>query len=231
MQPAPTQQSKNDIDSSAPEQPPDAREQLHNARARAAQTGILAFKDDLQQMRESVDLANLNQTQTSRGESSAQALKRSIVTSSATGYSGGITTDSHSIDTGGPALAARQTTRVQGRPTGDAGKSSTTGAARAAQPGGRSDEAIRRVMDENKGAIFAIYNRALRRDPLLEGKLVFEMLINPDGSVSDIQLLSSELQDTTLTGKLLGRIRMINFGAADVSATRVNYSFDFLPYT
>jgi protein TonB len=86
-------------------------------------------------------------------------------------------------------------------------------------------------MDRNKGAIFAIYNRALRKDPFLEGKLVFEMVIDASGSVADIKLLSSELSDDDLTRKILSRIRLIRFEAKNVVTTRVNYSFDFLPYT
>ena len=85
-------------------------------------------------------------------------------------------------------------------------------------------------MDNNKGAIFAIYNRALRRDPLLEGKLVFEMVIDASGAVVEVELLSSELTDDALTRKILSRIRMIRFGPEEVRRTRVNYSFDFLPY-
>jgi hypothetical protein len=86
-------------------------------------------------------------------------------------------------------------------------------------------------MDDNKGAIFAIYNRALRKDPLLHGKLSFEMVIDPSGGVAHLKLVSSELSDPDLTSKILSRIRLINFGAEDVSSTRVNYSLDFLPYT
>ena len=33
-----------------------------------------------------------------------------------------------------------------------------------------------------------------------------------------------------LTRKILARIRMIRFEAEPVQTTRVNYSFDFLPY-
>nr|NIS40120.1 AgmX/PglI C-terminal domain-containing protein [Desulfuromonadales bacterium] len=100
----------------------------------------------------------------------------------------------------------------------------------SAAAGGRSDQDIRRVMDKNKGAIFAIYNRALRRDPTLQGKFVFEMLIEPDGSVSEVKLVSSDLNNDDLESKILNRIRLIRFPQQNVIKTRVNYSFDFLPY-
>jgi protein TonB len=94
----------------------------------------------------------------------------------------------------------------------------------------RSEEDIRKVMDKNKGAIDAIYNRALRKNPTLEGKVVFKMVIEPNGRVSSASIVSSELEDPALERKLLSRIRLINFGAADVTQTTLNYSFDFLPF-
>ena len=45
-------------------------------------------------------------------------------------------------------------------------------------------------------------------------------------SIDELRLFDAEL-----TRKLLARIRLISFGAADVITTRVNYALDFLPYT
>jgi outer membrane biosynthesis protein TonB len=85
-------------------------------------------------------------------------------------------------------------------------------------------------MDANKNAIYAIYNRALRSNPALEGKMVFKIAIEPSGKVSEASVVSSELNDPALERKLLARIRLINFGAKDVLRTQLEYSFDFLPY-
>ena len=189
----------------------------------------MAFQDDLQALRDNVDVDTLNQTQTSRGQASAEKLQRSIITTAAASNSGGIQTAALSTDTGGVALSGRETTVVKSE-IGGKGKKPASGG-ESVRLGGRSDEAIRRVMDKNKGAIFAIYNRALRRDPLLEGKLVFEMVIQPNGAIDSLQLLSSELVDDALTQKILSRIKLIQFGNAEVTATKVNYSFDFLPYS
>jgi len=214
-----------------PARKPEARpvDALAQARKAAAVAGVLAFQDDLQAMRDTVDVSSLDETLTSRGDASAATMARSIITSSAPSDSGGIQTAALSSDTGGPALSGRETTTVQSNITGNAGKKTAQNA--ATQTGGRSDESIRRVMDANKGAIFAIYNRALRKNPLLEGQMVFEMVIDPAGNIVELQLLSSELADEGLTRKILSRIRMIPFGEKEVAATRVNYSFDFLPFT
>ncbi|HYQ73265.1 MAG TPA: AgmX/PglI C-terminal domain-containing protein, partial [Gammaproteobacteria bacterium] len=95
--------------------------------------------------------------------------------------------------------------------------------------GGRDMESIRRVFEQHKGAIYAIYNRALRLDPEIRGKYVFHIIIEPDGKISRIELVSSELGNIKLEQKLLTRIRVIDFGPDDVVATPVNYKFDFLP--
>lgn len=85
-------------------------------------------------------------------------------------------------------------------------------------------------MDRNKDAIFAIYNRALRRNPGLQGKVTVKLIIAPSGEITAAEIVSSDLQDEALESRLLARIRLIAFTAGDAVRTVVNYSFDFLPY-
>jgi len=213
-----------------PKEKPKQVDILAKARASAALSGVLAFKDDLSDMRDTVDVSTLDQTQLSRGQASAAKTERSLITSNVRSNSGGVRAAAVTTNTGGPALSGRETTRVESRLGSDSGKGKKP-ISDARQLGGRSDESIRRVMDKNKGAIFAIYNRALRKDPLLEGKMVFEMVIDASGSIAQVTLLSSELEDTALTNKILQRIQLIRFPVEEVISTRVNYSFDFLPFS
>jgi outer membrane biosynthesis protein TonB len=232
-------------------------ELMQQARDVAAKSGVLQFKDDLAEMRESIDVSTVTKSNLTRGVGKAEKTERSIIAGKATGGSGGINTAALSRDTGGIALSGRETTRIDG-PEGVYGRGTAGGGVGGGRgngvgsgsgdgvgpgkhgkkgdlvagnggSGGRSDESIRRVMDQNKGAIFSIYNRALRENPDLKGRFVFEMVIDPSGQVADIRLVSSELSDQGLIGKILARIRMITFGAEDVQRTRVNYSLDFLP--
>jgi len=85
------------------------------------------------------------------------------------------------------------------------------------------------VFERNKGAIYAIYNRALREDPALQGKVVLELKIAPAGNVLDCRIVSSELHAAELEGKLLARIRQFDFGAKDVDQMVVTWPVDFLP--
>lgn len=210
-----------------PKPKPKPIEKVKEARKVAEVSGVLAFQDDLMEMRESLDMDSLNNTNLSRGEASEAKVERSIITGASKKGSGGIKTAAMSRDTGGRALSGRETTKVA---SSIASTAKAAGESQSAQLGGRSDESIRRVMDRNKGAIFAVYNRALRKDATLQGKLVFEMVIEPSGAITEVKLLSSELADEALTKKILSRIRLIRFDQQDVITTRVNYSFDFLPY-
>ncbi len=211
-----------------PKPKPKPKQDVNQARKVAEVSGVLAFQDDLMEMRDNLDLDSLSQTQTHRGEEKAQEIERSIITSGTTASSGGIKTAALSRDTGGAAMSSHETTQVSSTIARNTKKRSGSG--QSASLGGRSDESIRKVMDKSKGAIYSIYNRALRKDPLLQGKLVFEMLIDASGRVVELKLLSSELDDSDLSKKILSRIRLIQFGVEDVHSTRVNYSFDFLPF-
>ena len=119
--PAPVQKLKE-----KPRDEPRPVDQLARAREVAAVSGLLAFRDDLSEMRDTVDVNALNQTQTRRGQESAASTERSIVTSGLPANSGGITTSALSRDSGGPALSGRETTRVQSTIASTAGKPGKT---------------------------------------------------------------------------------------------------------
>jgi len=173
---------------------------------------------------------------------------RSLITSNVAGGSGGINTAAYSRDTGGGGLAGRSTTLVEGvaggrgggGPGGTAHGASGSGGGQGAGAGGtlqrggsgkasRSIEEIKLVFERNKGAIYAIYNRALREEPSLQGKVVLELKIAPAGQVTDLRIVSSELKSTDLERKLLARIKQFDFGAKDVDAITVTWPVDFLP--
>ena len=143
---------------------------------------------------------------------------------------GGITTASMSRNTGGTGLVARATTEVAS-PVAGIGQSAAGGARRTGASGkaSRSREEIELVFDKNKAAIYSLYRRALRADPSLQGKLVLSLTIAPDGRVTDVDIVSSELSSPELEAKLVRRIRMFDFGAKDVAVTTTTKPIDFFP--
>jgi outer membrane biosynthesis protein TonB len=207
---------------------PEPQKTVADAREKAATSGLLAFKDAFADMRESVDMSKLQDTAAiQRGSGEAATIDRSVLTSQHASRSAGVNVAALSRDTGGVALSGRETTRVEA-PDGQQG----TGGVRERReidPRSRSIEDIRRTFDANKGAIFAIYNRALRADPTLQGQVVLELVIAPSGQVTDITVVASELADPEVVAKILSRIRLFDFGKRDVGVTTISYPVHFLP--
>jgi protein TonB len=178
---------------------------------------------------------------------------RALVTRNAAATSGGVGGAAFSRDSGGGGLAGRATTLVAGVAGGSGGGGPGGGGvglpgARGAAPGlaaaapagapprssagaraSRSIEDIKLVFDRHKGAIHALYNRALRDEPSLQGKVVLELKIAPGGEVLDCRIVASELKAAELERKLLARIRQFDFGAKDVDTMVVSWPVDFLP--
>ena len=208
-----------------PEPQPD-REEVAREQAQAA---FMPFAEDLADL---VDNELLAQVADDRNLSASvgQVVRneRSMITSKVGAASRGINTAGMSRNTGGTGIAGRSTTRVANPVAGigPAGGARRTGSSGRAS---RSREEIELVFDKNKGAIFALYNRALRRDPSLEGKLVLRLTIDPNGIVSFCEIISSELEDPELERKLVQRVRMFRFEAKDVEAITTTKPIDFFP--
>ena len=208
-----------------PEPEPD-REEIAREQAQAA---LMPFAEDLADL---VDNELLDQVADDRNltasVSESERNERSMITSKVGTASGGINTAAMSRNTGGSGIAGRNTTRVASPvagigPAGGASRSGSSGRA------SRSREEIELVFDKNKGAIFALYNRALRRDPSLEGKLVLRLTIDPNGAVSFCEIVSSELGDEELERKLVQRVKLFRFDARDVEAITTTKPIDFFP--
>ena len=213
-----------------PEPKPKPAQVVQQARETARKSGVLQFTDDLAAMRDSIDLSDLNDTTTvTRGNAEATQVDRALIASRSDTTSGGIDTSELSRNTGGAALSGRETTQVESTLAKAVAASAVQPQRVGAEQPERSDEDIRKIMDRNKSAIFAIYNRALRRDPTLEGRVIVKIVIEPGGAVSSVQIVSTDLNHDDLERKVMARIRLIDFGANNVGTTTVNYTFDFLP--
>jgi len=128
----------------------------------------------------------------------------------------------------GTGLGSRRTTTVSG-PKGFGRDKTRPGQGGESLLAGRTLEEIQLVFDRNKGAIYTIYNRALRDNPSLRGKLLVNMTIAPDGSVTRCVIVSSELGDPELERKVVARVMLINFGAKAVPPFTLDYPIYFLP--
>ncbi len=115
-----------------------------------------------------------------------------------------------------------------GEGVGEGNGNSVSGAL-SNKAGGRDMESIRSTLEKTKSSVYTLYQRALLDHPDLAGKFTFSMIIEPNGSISKLKLVASELGISDLDTSILDRIRQVNFGAKDVSATVVEYKFVFFP--
>lgn len=205
-----------------------------DAREVAKQSGLIALSDELEDLRESFDLDDtLELPQQTAGKKAIKVATASdLLTSSASQASGGIKTDTLNRNIKTSELAQRQTTRVESKIESDEKLAKASTNRKQSGSGGtnkRNADEIERVFQKNKGSIFNLYNRALRKNPSLAGQVVVELTISPTGQVSAVKILSSELGDKKLERKLVLRIKKFKFAKANVAEITVTYPIEFLP--
>jgi len=194
-----------------------------------AQRSIDKIKDQLAALRQMSDVPEetKNLTGVVHAESHAE---RSLITSQAGEASAGITSAPMSRGFGGGAGslhgtdAATVTSSIM--QSGLNAHSPSNGRGGAA---GRSEEEIAMVFDRNKGAIYALYERALRTNPMLQGKLVLQFTISPGGEVTRCRVVSSELHDPALEREIVARVMLFRFQPEKVDPTTATKPIDFFP--
>lgn len=213
-------------------QPAKAKKSVAKAAAspsKAPAQGIAALSKQLSALRASVDTSkfqNKNVVVSTAGKT--QHSRRQLLgQDSAVRKSGGIKVTDKPVMTA--SLAAHQSADVDSPITAIGTPSGSSDGYSSSLEGRRDMESIRRVFEKYKGSVFALYTQSLRSNPELQGKFLFELVIEPDGTISNLKLISSDLKYAHLEKNILAKIRGINFGAEDVVATAVQYKFVFMP--
>jgi hypothetical protein len=206
------------------------KEERLQARKKVQNKGVLAFRNNLANLLEDTPEAKLGASASLSNKGSvAQNVNRHILTTQATTGSGGIRTSSLSRDVAGTGdkMSAVAFSRVQS----DIGTAMADDRPLSDGPGpSRSDEEIQIVFDRYKAALYRIYNRELRSNPTLQGKIVLRITIDPDGSVSLCKMESTDLASKTLVAKIVERVKSFNFGdKPGVPKITILYPIDFLP--
>ena len=197
-------------------------------RVKASKSGLLANLDDLAALRDQIDLDKFTKNQqktTDPGDVSQ--VTRNVISSKAGGTSGGISAPTSSgLASGSGSLRGIYTTQVK-----DPNLASGQAATRAGGSGkaSRSADEIALVFTKNKGSIDAMYARALRDNPALQGKVVIELTIAPSGDITAARIVSTELNAPEFESKLLARIRLFKFEPKDVAALTATKPIDFFP--
>ncbi|MEP7311347.1 MAG: AgmX/PglI C-terminal domain-containing protein [Pseudomonadota bacterium] len=199
-------------------------------RVKAQQSGLLRLQDELADLRQNLSVEPAGQTRNLTGAVGADSkAERSLIAAKAGSGSTGIQTTSSSrgFGSGAGSLTGHEATSVNSR----VASIGTPGTTRAGNSGkaSRSPEEIELVFDRNKGAIYALYSRALRERPELQGKMVLEFTIAPSGEITACRVVSSELNDPDLERKIVARVKLIRFEARDVATMTTTKPIEFFP--
>ncbi|WP_418140088.1 AgmX/PglI C-terminal domain-containing protein [Marinobacter sp. MA] len=204
---------------------PEPKQTAQQAREKASRSGLLAMRDKLASLRSpeqaparefavntQTDAVERNRTTTD----SEQVLAGSGGVADATAPETSVAVAEHEVKT--VEAPVEESREVAAKPV-------------KAEPsvGERAMSNIRKVFDAQKTALYSMYQRELRQDPTLEGKVLLELVIEPDGSVSACEVVSSELEHPKLEQRIAMRVRLFNFGADSVEARKVRFPIDFLP--
>jgi TonB family protein len=200
------------------------------ARKKAEQQ-LNRVRDELADLRRDLAQELPQQTRNLTGAVGAESkAERSLIASKAGTGSAGVqsTNSSRGFGSGAGSLTGHNTTSVSSRVAaiGADNRASRTGVSGKAS---RSQEEIELVFDRNKGAIYALYSRALRERPELQGKMVLEFTIAPSGEVTACRVVSSELNDPELERRIVARVKLIRFDAKDVEPMTTTKPIEFFP--
>jgi hypothetical protein len=201
------------------------------SRQKAAQAGVLAMSDAL------VELRSIAPKTTAAGSRSGAAVSSlpkktqnpSVLAADVNKGSAGIGAGvAYQSVLGATGLPGKEDGSGQG--TSEDGETlPVTRGSPARQPGMvRSEKEIQEILDRNKSAMYTIYNRALRHDATLQGKLVLNLTIAPSGRVTRCTIIDSELNAASLEKQLIRLIKGIDFGnkpGVPVVTTKVPIEF------
>jgi hypothetical protein len=209
--------------------------------------GVLAFKDSFKDLMDETPVAKLGtearlSRSTPRVAGQAVAQRSLVAMQAQGGASGGIGNAGISRNIGNGNVD-----RLGGSGVGKGGgygngtgfvtaSSSIAGVGESSRPlsdgpgPGRTDEEIQIVFDRYKAALYRIYNRELRKDPTLRGKILLRISIETSGAVSLCKVESTDLASPELVVKIVARIKRFNFGPKEgVPKMTILYPIDFLP--
>jgi protein TonB len=211
-----------------PEKPKPTEKPTEKPKPNVRNQGLLALADELADLRD--QNLDLKDPQMKTPVEDARS-ERNLITSQAGRASGGINTANLARGFGGGAgeIGTHTATAVShgaGLDPNAGGRVQRTGTSGKSS---RAREEVEIVFDRNKGALYALYGRALRDQPELQGKLVLEFTIAPTGEITMCRVVSSELNDPELEKKIVARVRLIRFKPADVEPLTVSKPIDFFP--
>ena len=200
------------------------------AKEKAKTSGLAAMKDDLFSLREAFIVKPNKGALIKEKVVEAKTVKRKLLAAKANEQSQNIASAKTKKTVLSDELSTHNTQTVRLAEEEVLASSMGEGAeAEISLTNVRSEMKLRQTLEANKSRLYSLYNRALRKNPFLKGKVLFEIEIQPNGGVSKVTIQSSELEDKALERRLKTILRSIDFGVEDVAIISTVWAIEFLP--
>lgn len=210
-------------------EPPKTKRQV--AKQKAQSSGLAAMKDELFAMRDAFEVKPASTTKLNKSTASEVKVQRKLLAAAASTQSSTLSAANTTQTVASDELSSRNAQQVRLSAEEVLANTDTAVAeSLAAQKSGqRSEVVLRRTLEANKSRLYARYNRALRKDPFLKGKVLFELEILASGKVNKVTIKSSELNNAKLERQLTMILRAIKFSEESVGTVVTIWAIDFLP--
>lgn len=203
-----------------------SNEATERARSVAKQSGILAIANELNELQNTDSITENVRTTVTTTQNEAATHQASAVTA--------VTSQQAKVIQQDDVVGQLQSTELQSRDV----KTQTTATEKAAvadnnmrqgKGGGRASSDISLVFNKNKAGLHSIYERERRKNSSLKGKIVFQLTIEPNGKVSSVKILSSELNNPELEARIIARIKLFIFAPTSDGTVTIDYPVEFIP--
>lgn len=204
------------------------------AREKAENSGLLALRNEMSDLMDTSDVSSMVSGGVSSDSASTDLVAghdASEITAGAAQGGGGVDSDRYGSRVGATTLTDREVAAVNSDLfAGSDDEDTVADSSKNQRSGnGRAREDVTIIFDRNKGGLYALYERERRKTPGLQGKIVLEITIDPSGEVTDVKVVSSELDSPSLESRIVTRIKMFKFEPNDVDEVTVTYPIEFLP--
>ena len=202
------------------------------AKTKAHSSGLATMKDELFAMREAFTVTPVASTKLNNSKSKATTIKRKLLAAATNKQSSQLTQAQLSKTVASDGISTKNTEQIRlGKEEilADNNVLAANDNDAKSSLAQRSEMSLRRTLESHKARLYALYNRALRKDPLLKGKVLFAIEIQPNGNISHVSIKSSALNNAKLERQLIVILRRIKFPVADVSVMTTIWAIDFLP--
>lgn len=204
------------------------------AKQKAQTSGLAAMKDELFAMREAFNIVPETKSALSKEQSTEVKIKRKLLAAEINKQGSTLAVAKTITVVQSDKLSTRNTQHIR---LSDEEVLATTDVliknakenSASSNTEQRSEVSLRRTLESHKARLYARYNSALRKDPFLQGKVLFELEIQASGEISNIEIKSSELNNPKLERQLLVILRTITFPAENVGVVKTIWAIDFLP--